>query len=141
MTDRDDRRHERAPEAAATNSTQPPSFEVGLAQLADLVNRLEGGGLGLSESIAAYERGVAILRGLHDELARAEERIRVLTAVDESGQAVTEPFPSASGGAAADTANGAAEKVGRRPASRGSSTRKAGRPPTLPGMDDSPADT
>lgn len=141
MPDRDDRRQQRAPEAAATNSTQPPSFEVGLAQLADLVNRLEGGGLGLSESIAAYERGVAILRGLHDELARAEERIRVLTAVDESGQAVTEPFPSASGGAAADTANGAAEKVGRRPASRGSSTRKAGRPPTLPGMDDSPADT
>ena len=141
MPDRDDHRHERAPEAAAANSTQPPSFEVGLAQLADLVNRLEGGGLGLSESIAAYERGVAILRGLHDELARAEERIRVLTAVDESGQAVTEPFSSASGGAATDPANGAAEKVGRRPASRGSSTRRTGRPPTLPGMDDSPADT
>jgi|688.fasta_scaffold44148_4 exodeoxyribonuclease VII small subunit len=144
MPDRDDHRHEPhtepGPDAAAANSTQPPSFEAGLAQLADLVNRLEGGGLGLSESIAAYERGVAILRGLHDELARAEERIRVLTAVDESGQAVTEPFPSASGGAAADTANGAAEKVGRRPASRGSATRKTGRPPTLPGMDDSPGE-
>jgi exodeoxyribonuclease VII small subunit len=144
MPDRDDRRHEPhnepGPDAAAAHSAQPPSFETGLAQLADLVNRLEGGGLGLSESIAAYERGVAILRGLHDELARAEERIRVLTAVDESGQAVTEPFPTAGGNAADDTANGAAEKVGRRPASRGAATRKTGRPPTLPGMDDSPGE-
>lgn len=140
MPDRDDRRQQRAPEAAATNSTQPPSFEVGLAQLADLVNRLEGGGLGLSESIAAYERGVAILRGLHDELARAEERIRLLTAVDDTGQATTEPFPTATGATADVTANGAAEKVGRRPASRNQATRKTTRPPTLPGMDDSPAD-
>jgi len=136
MPDRDDAR----PDAAAANSPQPPSFETGLAQLADLVTRLEGGGLGLSESIAAYERGVAILRGLHEELARAEERIRLLTAVDETGQAVTEPFPSATGGAADAGVNGAADKVGRRPASRGASTRKTGRPPTLPGMDDSPGE-
>ena len=141
MPDRDAHRREPGTDATAANSAQPPSFEEGLAQLADLVTRLEGGGLGLSESIAAYERGVAILRGLHDELARAEERIRLLTAVDETGRAITEPFPSANGGAADDPANGAAEKVGRRPASRSQATRKATRPATLPGMDDSPADT
>ena len=141
MPDRDDHRHEPGPDAEAANSTQPPSFEGGLAQLADLVTRLEGGGLGLSESIAAYERGVAILRGLHDELVRAEERIRLLTAVDETGRAITEPFPTAGGAAADEAANGTSEKVGRRPASRGSPTRKTSRPPTLPGMDDSPADT
>lgn len=140
MPDRDDHRGTSQPDAAAANSAQPPSFETGLAQLADLVARLEGGGLGLSESIAAYERGVAILRGLHEELARAEERIRLLTAVDETGQAITEPFPTANGGAADEPANGSAEKVGRRPASRGSSTRKTSRPPTLPGMDESPGE-
>ena len=129
------------PDAAAANSTQPPSFEDGLAQLADLVNRLEGGGLGLTESIAAYERGVVILRGLHEELARAEERIRLLTAVDETGRASTEPFPPAPQDPAADhAAHGAADKVGRRPASRSSAHRKPSRPPTLPGMDDSPAE-
>jgi len=139
MPDRDDHRAVSGP--AAANSTQPPSFEAGLAQLADLVDRLEGGGLGLSESITAYERGVAILRGLHEELARAEERIRLLTAIDETGQAVTEPFPSAAGADSGDPTNGVAEKVGRRPASRSQATRKTTRPPTLPGMDDSPADT
>lgn len=137
MPERDDAR----PDAATANSTQPPSFEAGLSQLADLVMRLEGGGLGLSESIAAYERGVAILRGLHEELARAEERIRLLTAVDETGQAITEPFPSATGGTTAEEpANGAADKVGRRSAARSPGTRRTARPPTLPGMDDSPGE-
>jgi len=127
-----------------TSDTQPAdaaaTFESALNQLGDIVARLESGSLGLSESIDAYERGVAILRRLHEELAAAEERVNVLTAVDETGQAITEPFPTANGGAADEAANGAAEKVGRRPASRGSSTRKTSRPPTLPGMDESPGE-
>ncbi|MEI6240338.1 MAG: exodeoxyribonuclease VII small subunit [Planctomycetia bacterium] len=128
-------------DVAPANSTQPPSFEEGLAQLADIVNRLEGGGLGLTESIAAYERGVVILRGLHEELARAEERIRLLTAVTEDGQPISEPFPGAHDGTTADpTANGSGDKVGRRPASRPPAQRKAPRSPTLPGMDDSTAE-
>lgn len=139
MPDHDDHRDE--PGAAAAESAQPPSFEAGLAQLADLVNQLEGGGLGLSESITAYERGVVILRGLHEELARAEGRIRLLTAIDESGRPVTEPLPSAAGADGGAPTIGVADKVGRRPASRSEATRKTSRPPTLPGMDDSPADT
>ena len=135
MAERDDLRGGPGPDAKAANSAQPPSFEAGLAQLADLVNRLEGGGLGLSESIAAYERGVAILRGLHEELARAEARIRLLTAVDDTGQAITEPFPAAD-----DPAEGAAGKVGRRPSTRSQAARRTTRPPTLPGMDDSPVE-
>jgi exodeoxyribonuclease VII small subunit len=128
-------------DAAPANSAQPPSFEEGLAQLADIVARLEGGGLGLTESIAAYERGVVVLRGLHEELARAEERIRVLTAVADDGQPITEPFRDADDGPAADpTGVGNADKVGRRPASRAAAHRKASRSPTLPGMDDSPAE-
>ena len=39
------------------------------AYLADLVGRLESGQLGLAESIAAYESGVAIARSLQAELA------------------------------------------------------------------------
>jgi exodeoxyribonuclease VII small subunit len=123
------------------NSPQPPSFEDGLTQLADIVNRLEGGGLGLTESIAAYERGVVILRGLHEELARAEERIRVLTAVDDEGRTTTEPFADAHDGTPADLpGNGGGERVGRRSAARAASPRKATRSQTLPGMDDSSAE-
>lgn len=134
------KRDESPRDAAPANSTQPTSFEEGLAQLADLVNRLEGGGMGLTESIAAYERGVTLLRGLHEELARAEERIRVLTAVDDAGRPITEPFSTTSVNAAETAAHGGGEKVGRRPASRGGAQRSTPRPPTLPGMDDSPAE-
>ena len=136
MTDRDDHGDDGGADAAAANSAQPASFETGLARLAELVNRLEGGGLGLSDSIAAYERGVAILRELHDELARAEERIRLLTAVDDAGRAITEPF-----GAVDEPADGAAGKVGRKPASRSQTARRTPRPSTLPGMDESQPDT
>lgn len=126
---------------APANSAQPPSFEEGLAQLADIVNRLEGGGLGLTESIAAYERGVVILRGLHEELANAEERIRVLTAVDDEGRPVTEPFPGAHDGPPADSSmQGNGDKVGRKPGSRAPAQRKTQRSQALPGMDDSPAE-
>lgn len=116
-------------DASSAKSAQTPSFEEGLAQLAEIVNRLEGGGLGLTESIAAYERGVVVLRGLHEELATAEERIRVLTAVDDEGRPITEPFPG--------THDGPPPDVVRKPASRAPAQRKAPRSPTLPGMDDS----
>lgn len=129
MTPRADSARDTAPAQPA--QSPPPSFEEGLAQLAEIVARLEGGGLGLTESIAAYERGVTVLRGLHEELARAEERIRLLTAVDDEGRPVTVPF----GDAAAD-----AEKVGRRTASRGAAQRKTAAAPTLPGMDEVPGD-
>ena len=55
-------------------SAQPAAvpFEASLSELNDLVNRLESGSLGLSDSIGAYERGVAILRRLHEQLADVE---------------------------------------------------------------------
>ena len=128
-------------DAASANSAQPPSFEDGLAQLADIVNRLEGGGLGLTESITAYERGVLILRMLHEELANAEDRIRVLTAVDDEGRPVTEPFPGAHDGPPAEPSmQGGGDKVGRKPGSRTAAQRKTPLSPTLPGMDDSAAE-
>ena len=117
--------------AASSNSPQPPSFEAGLVQLTELVGRLEAGGLGLSESIDAYERGVAILRQLHDELAHAEARVRVLTGTDEDGRPTTAPLqpPAADGTAAAE-----GSKAGKNQSARGKSTRAK----TLPGMDYSP---
>ncbi len=124
---------------APAESAQSPSlsFEDGLAHLAELVNRLEGGGLGLTESIAAYERGVTILRGLHEELSRAEERIRVLTAVDDEGRPTTAPFAGTEPDA---TTPADADKVGRRPASRSATPRKTATRPTLPGMDEAADD-
>ncbi|MGI9177738.1 MAG: exodeoxyribonuclease VII small subunit [Pirellulales bacterium] len=110
-------------EGLAANSRQTSSFETALADLGDLVVKLESGSLGLSESIAAYERGVSLLRRLHEELAVVEKRVSVLVRIDEDGRPILTPHDAA----APDTAPGAGRGTGRKARSR-----------TLPGMDDAP---
>ena len=112
--------------AAAPQTSQPaqPTFEASLAELAELVSRLESGALGLSESITAYERGVALLHGLHDQLAAVEERVRTLVRVDEQGR----PILTTSDGGSVGGEKPAADKPGR--------TARSGRAKRLPGMDD-----
>lgn len=116
------------PRAAAqsSNSDQSSSFEESLAALGDTVMKLESGGLGLSESIAAYERGVTILRRLHEELSAVEERVKLLVRIDEDGRPVLGALP-----AATDPPAPAKKAVGR-----GASAAKASRAKSLPGMDD-----
>jgi exodeoxyribonuclease VII small subunit len=111
-----------------------PAFEAALNQLGDIVTRLESGSLGLSESIDAYERGVAILRRLHDELAAAEERVNVLVRIDEEGRPILAPTTTAGVAQAADSAQPAAPRAPRP--QRAKNTR----PRSLPGMDDAAAE-
>jgi exodeoxyribonuclease VII small subunit len=110
----------------AANSPQAASFEAGLAELGELVSRLESGGLGLSESIAAYERGVALLRRLHEELAVAEAKVSTLVRIDEQGRPVLAPAES-------PQSDEAAQPTPTRTAGRKQRSR------TLPGMDDAGA--
>jgi len=124
---------------------QTASFEVLLAQLGDIVNRLEGGGLGLSESIEFYERGVTILRHLHEELAGAEQRVRTLTGVDEEGRPIsaadegpgrTVETSDAAAFGRTDPASGTeAEASALRTAARRRSPGRPARSKPLPGMD------
>lgn len=116
------------PRAAAqsSNSEQTSSFEESLAALGDTVMKLESGGLGLSESIAAYERGVTILRRLHEELAAVEERVNMLVRIDEDGRPVLGALPTA----AEPTA------PAKKASGRGAGAAKASRAKSLPGMDD-----
>lgn len=69
-------------------SAQTATFEEGLAELGRIVTGLESGTLGLSDSITAYERGVALVRRLHEELAQTEARVSVLVRIDEDGRPV-----------------------------------------------------
>ena len=64
-------------------STLP--FDRALDELRDVVVRLEDGGLALEESIALYERGVALHEHCGTLLAAAELRVQRL--VDASGGA------------------------------------------------------
>jgi len=68
------------------------SFEQSLADLEQIVARLEGGKLGLSESLTAYEQGVQRLKGCYEMLRQAEQRIELVQSVDAGGRAQTIPL-------------------------------------------------
>lgn len=58
----------------------PQDFETALAQLEELVVKMESGVLPLEESLVAYRRGVALTRICQERLAQAEQQISVLEA-------------------------------------------------------------
>lgn len=69
--------------AKVATSTAPASFENALSELETLVKSLEGGsgnvgGLPLEESMAAYQRGMTLLRYCQDALVVAEQKIQIL---------------------------------------------------------------
>jgi len=68
----------------------PPRFEDGLAELEGIVQRLEKGELPLEDSLAAFERGVALVRTLSQRLAEVEQRVEVLLR-SESGKLLLRP--------------------------------------------------
>jgi exodeoxyribonuclease VII small subunit len=55
-----------------------PAFEAALAELEVLVRRLEQGELPLEESLAAFERGMALVRQLGARLDEVAQRVEVL---------------------------------------------------------------
>lgn len=55
-----------------------PSFDDGLDRLEALVQRLEGGGLGLEEALATFEEGIALSQQLQEQLGQAQRRVEVL---------------------------------------------------------------
>ena len=73
------------------------SFEKALAKLEEIVRELEDGQLGLSESLSRYEEGVRHLKQCHSSLASAEQKIQLLTAIDQEGAASTQPFDMETG--------------------------------------------
>lgn len=68
------------------------TFEQSLTELERIVQQLEDGQTGLEEALACYEKGVGLLKGCFAQLRQAEQRILLLTGVDEQGQPLTRPF-------------------------------------------------
>lgn len=69
----------------------PQRFEDGLAELEATVTRLESGELTLEDSLAAFERGVGLVKTLNERLGAVEQRIEILTR-DGNGKLRTRPF-------------------------------------------------
>jgi exodeoxyribonuclease VII small subunit len=65
-----------------------PTFEERLAELEAAVRVLESGEEPLDRSLEIYEQAVGHLKACHEILARAEEKVRVLT---EDGESEFEP--------------------------------------------------
>ncbi len=55
-----------------------PSFEEALAELEEIVERLESGDLTLDESLKTFEQGVALTRQTQKALEAAEQKVQVL---------------------------------------------------------------
>ena len=68
------------------------SFEKALAELEQIVQKLEGGAVALEESVTIYERGEALKRRCEELLRLAEARVEKIT-LDAAGKPVgTEPL-------------------------------------------------
>ena len=66
------------------------SFEDALAELEEIVRRLESGAARLDEAISAYERGAALKRHCEAKLHEAQVRVEKIV-VGPSGAIKSEP--------------------------------------------------
>ena len=80
----------------AKPSAVPASFEAALVELEEIVAAMEGGQLPLTESLAAYKRGAALLQFCQGALKDAEQQVRVF----EKGLLAAFEAPDAEAGGA-----------------------------------------
>jgi len=78
------------PATAATKSKR--TFEQAIADVEEIVAKLEGGKLELATSLDEYQRGIGALKECYELLGSAERRITMLSGFDIDGNPVTEPF-------------------------------------------------
>ncbi len=76
----------------APGEGNPPTFEAALAQLEEIIERIEAGELGLEDSIKEYERGVGLVRRCREVLDTAQQR------VEELGKALENPSGATTAG-------------------------------------------
>jgi exodeoxyribonuclease VII small subunit len=69
----------RAPDMVKpTRNPLPASFEAALGELESIVRDMETQQLPLEESLAAYERGAALLKYCQEALGAAEQKLQIL---------------------------------------------------------------
>ncbi|HNS98969.1 MAG TPA: exodeoxyribonuclease VII small subunit [Polyangiaceae bacterium] len=68
------------------------TFEQSLQQLAEIVDKLEGGDLPLDESVALFEKGMKLAKHSQALLQRAEKKVEELLAVEPDGSPITRPY-------------------------------------------------
>lgn len=74
---------------AVSAAEQSTSFEVSVAELAEIVEKLEAGEQPLEEALKLFERGMKLAKASQTILDRAERRVEQLLGFDENGKPVT----------------------------------------------------
>ena len=69
--------------AAATGGDEVARFEDAIAELQQIVEKMEQGELKLEESLTLFERGMSLTRHCRASLDAAELKVRNLLAVDD----------------------------------------------------------
>ena len=98
---------------AKRNQTPPKSFEDAIQELEQILADIEGGELGLEESLAKYERGNVLIQYCRTVLNTAERQIELLSKGPDGGlvsaplritgaEGGAEGEPEAAGGDSAD---------------------------------------
>jgi exodeoxyribonuclease VII small subunit len=64
---------------AKKNQNPPKSFEEGLKELETILNEIEGGEIGLEESLVKYERGTFLIQHCRGVLSVAEKQVEMLS--------------------------------------------------------------
>lgn len=67
------------------NQVAPKSFEEALAELEQIVSQIEGGQVGLEESLVKYERGTFLIQHCQGVLNLAEKQIELLSKSADGG--------------------------------------------------------
>lgn len=67
------------------NQVAPKSFEEALAELEQIVSEIEGGQVGLEESLVKYERGTFLIQHCRGVLNLAEKQIELLSKSADGG--------------------------------------------------------
>lgn len=91
------------------------NFEKALADLEQTVDKLEKGGLSLSDSLGLFEKGVKLARFLREELDKAEKKVEILLK-DEKGGMRREPFGLGDEGDEGGDETACAVETGEEPA-------------------------
>ena len=77
-------------------SVKGKKFEEELGDLEEIVGRIDSGELSLEESIAAFERGVALVRSLNHKLDEIERKVEVLIKTAQ-GELKSVPYEAGAG--------------------------------------------
>ncbi len=72
-------------------TTKTKKFEDELKDLETIVSKIDSGELTLEESIAAFERGVMLVKALNGKLDEVERKVELLTR-SAGGELRTAPF-------------------------------------------------